>query len=66
MKLERRVVRLEAAGTRERNEQECAGCGAGTADKPTFHVVFCEAEGRERCGECGRRMVFRIEFDRSG
>ena len=66
MSLERRLGRLEGLRTRERDQGACPGCGAGSGTPPVYRVVFGEAEGRERCGECGRRLVFRIEFDRSG
>ena len=66
MRLERRVERLEAEEAREREQRGCQGCGHTEGAQPTFQIVFGEAGGRERCGACGRRLVFRIEFDRSG
>jgi predicted RNA-binding Zn-ribbon protein involved in translation (DUF1610 family) len=62
--LHQRLQRLEREhGTQP---QPCPSCGAGGSARPVFTVSFGESDIPDHCPRCGRRQVYRIEFDQRG
>ena len=67
--LPRRVHQLEREHAMRAGPHICPECGAGARAKPEFIVTFEEPDPSDTpdlCPRCGRRQVYRIEFDQRG
>ncbi len=67
MSLPARVARLERSATL--SDAACRECG-GPPEPCSYRLEFDEPgerhDGPGRCPACGRRLLFRLEFDRQG
>ena len=77
MRLLTRLERLEKGAVRAAPARICAGCGGWTdwrarLHEPTTYTVCGVRDGEppitgpDVCPECGRTLVYRVEFDRGG
>lgn len=67
MALKHRIVYLERRERDREAPRRCPECGCdGDNSERRFTVTFGESPGPERCPHCGRKLVFRVTFDRAG
>lgn len=65
----RRLERLEARSRMKSRPRDCGTCGHPlpvTLPPRGVTAGFNEPAGPETCPACGRRLVFRIQFDDAG
>lgn len=62
--LARRLAALERATVRE--PARCAVCGGPDPRRAVLTFEGDRPLGPERCPSCGRRLVYRLDFDRQG
>lgn len=63
--LARRLAVVERA-TAARDVGPCRACGGAQPGRFVLAFEGDRPEGPERCPECGRRLVYRMEFDKQG